>query len=239
MKLQQLLNYINNYFEKLGTFQKIEMYLIPIITALLLIYNYPLLQEKVVTDMQNINQDVYSYEIKKQKILKKINSVHNIKVVKDIQNYAKKLNLKITALKVIEKNISLEVQGELKSIINFMNFTENYNNFTKVENFIITKLYNTNQVKIFLNLTFGQIIRTKSNEELANKINNINNPFIAKVEKPKPKLYAIVNDHVLINNKWLKQNDSFDGYIVFKIYLDSVELESHGNVFKIGLFSDK
>ena len=239
MKLQQLLNYINNYFEKLGTFQKIEMYLIPIIIALLLIYNYPLLQKKMITDMQNINQDVYSYEIKKQKLLKKINSVHNIKVVKDIQNYAKELNLKITALKVIEKNISLEVQGKLKSIMNFLYFTENYNDFTKVENFMMTKLDNTNEVKVFLNLSFGKIIRTKSNEELVNKINNINNPFVRKTQNPKPKLYAIVNDHVLINNKWLKQNDSFDGFVVFKIHLDFVELESNGNVFKIGLFSDK
>ena len=43
---------------------------------------------------------------------------------------------------------------------------------------------------------------------------------------------------MLINNRWLKQNDSFDGYKLIKIDIDFVELESDGNVLKIGLFSE-
>jgi hypothetical protein len=59
------------------------------------------------------------------------------------------------------------------------------------------------------------------------------------ITKPHPKLYAIVNDYVLINNKWLKEGDIFDGYEVLKIYIDFVELKSDENVFKIGLFEEK
>ena len=74
---------------------------------------------------------------------------------------------------------------------------------------------------------------------MSDEIKNVHNPFILKVITPLPKLYAIVNEHVLINNKWLKQNDSFDGYKILKIYLDYVELESNNNVFKLRLFEEK
>jgi len=215
------------------------MYLIPIILAFLLAYNFPKLQKKVVTDINNVNQDVYFYEVKKQKILNKISSVHNIKVVKDIQKYAKQIQIKITTLKVIKQNIAMEIQGQLKPILKFIDFTENYNDITKVENLMLSKSSNNGEVKVFLNLTFSKIIRTKPKVELSNEINGVNNPFILKVVKPLPKLYAIVNNHVLINNRWLQENDTFDGYTVKKIHLDFVELESDANVFKIGLFGQK
>ena len=83
MRCMQLLNYINNYFEKLKTFQKIEMLLMPIIIALLLVYNFPNLQKKVITNIKNINKDVYYFEIEKLKILKKLNNVHRIKAVRE------------------------------------------------------------------------------------------------------------------------------------------------------------
>lgn len=239
MKYSQPLDYINNYFEKLSGFQKIEIYLIPIIVALLLMYNFPISKKEPVLNIKTVNQDAYFYEIKKQKILNKINGSHNIKIAKDLQSYAQKIDIKITSFKVTKNNISLETEGSLKSILNFLNFSENYNDITKIENVIITKTDNTNIIKTVLNLSFAQVIRTGINENLENRINNISNPFITKVENPKPKLYAIVNEYVLINNRWLKQNDIFDGYKILKINIDSVELESDANVFKVWLFDEK
>jgi len=239
MNYSRLLNYINNYFEKLNTFQKVEMYLIPIILALLLVYNFPHLQKKVITNITNVSQDVYYFEMKKQKVLKKINSVHNIKVVKDIQKYAKYLNIQLTALKVVKKNISLEVKGSLKSLLHFINFSENYNDFTKVENLILTKLNDSDELELFVDISFSKIIRTVPQVEITNKINMVDNPFSFNVPKPLPKLYAIVNNHVLINNNWLTLNDTFDGYKIIKINIDSIELKSNENVSKIGLFDEK
>jgi len=239
MNYSRLLNYINNYFEKLNTFQKVEMYLIPVILALLFVYNFPYLQTKIITKISNVNQDVYYYEMKKQKIMKKINDIHNIKVVKDLEKYAKDLNIKITALKVIKKNITIEVKGSLKPLLHFINFTENYNDLTKIEHLMLTKLNETNELKLFVDISFSKVLRTVPQDKMTNEINRVKNPFSFQVSRPLPKLYAIVNNHVLINNKWLKLNDTFDGYKIIKIYIDSVELESNANVFKIGLFGEK
>ncbi len=239
MKCKQPLNYINSYFEKLNTFQKIEMYLIPIILALLLVYNFPQLHEKVITNINSVNQDVYYYEMKKQKLLKKINGVHNIKVVKAIQDFSEKLSVNITTLKVNKKNISIEVIGTLKSLLHFTNLIENYKDFTKIESLMLTKLNETDDLRLFVDISFSQIIRTISRNDIIDEINTFKNPFILKVSKPLPKLYAIVNNHVLINSKWLKLNETFDGYKIIKINIDSVELKSDENVFKIGLFSEK
>ncbi|OUR74212.1 hypothetical protein A9Q76_01270 [Arcobacter sp. 31_11_sub10_T18] len=234
----QLLNYINNYFDKLKSFQKIEMVLIPIIIALLLVYNFPNLQKKVITNIQNINQDVYYFEVEKQKILKKLNNVHSIKAVRDIELYAKQLNVEMTLLKANKNNLSLEAIGELKPIFNFINFSENYNNYTKIEHLMLSRTQKDNEIKVYLDLSFAQVIRTEKASDMNDEIKNVHNPFILKVITPLPKLYAIVNEHVLINNKWLKQNDSFDGYKILKIYLDYVELESNNNVFKLRLFEE-
>jgi len=238
MNYMQLLNYINNYFDKLKPFQKIEMVLIPIIIGLLLVYNFPNLQEKVMTNIGNVDQDVYYYEVEKQKILKKLNNVHSIKVVKDMQLYSKKINIKMTLLKAKKNNLSLEIYGELKPLLKFINYSENYNNYTKIEDFILSKTQNGKEIKIYLDLSFAQVIRTDKHSSFDLEISNIKNPLILKVTTPLPKLYAIVNDHVLINNKWLKENDSFDGYKILKIYLDYVELESNDNVFKLRLFEE-
>jgi len=238
MNYMQLLNYINNYFDKLKPFQKLEMYLIPIITGLLLIYNFPNLQKKVITNIKNIDKDVYYFEIEKQKILKKLNNVHSIKVVKDMQAYAKELNIKMTLLKAKKNNLSLEVYGELKALLRFISFSENYKSYTKIEDLILSKTQKNNEIKIYLDLSFAQVIRTDKRSVLDLEISNVKNPLILKVTTPLPKLYAIVNEHVLINNKWLKENDSFDGYKILKIYLDYVELQSNDNVIKLGLFEE-
>jgi len=238
MRCMQLLNYINNYFDKLKPFQKIEMVLIPIIISLLLLYNFPNLQKKVITNIKNINQDVYYFEVEKQKILKKLNNVHSIKAVRDIEEHAKQLNIDMTLLKANKNNLSLEVIGDLKPIFSFIDFSENYNSYTKIEHLMLSRTQNDNEIKVYLDLSFAQVIRTEKSSDMSDEIKNVHNPFILKVITPLPKLYAIVNEHVLINNKWLKENDSFEGYKILKIYLDFVELESNNNVFKLRLFEE-
>jgi len=238
MRCMQVLDYLNNYFSKISTFQKIEMYLIPVIIALLLVYNFPKLQKKVITNINKVNQDVYFYEIEKQKILKKINFSHNIKVVKDIQAYAKKIELSIIVPKVKKNALSIEAEGELKQILQFLQFSENYQDFSKIENLIMTKIPNSLNIKIFLDLSFAQVIRSKKSESLSYEISNVKNPFASKVIIPLPKLYAIVNDHVLINNKWLQVGEHFDVYTITKIDLDFVTVESNGNVSVLRLFEE-
>jgi len=236
MRWSQLLNYINNYFDKLSAFQKIEMYLIPIISAGLLIYNLPNLQSEPNKKEKQV-EDKNFYVIKKEQMLEKLNSVHTIKTAKEIEEYAVKNRLNITSLKVSKNELSLEIEGELRELFLFINFCENYNSFTKVENLIINT--SKEKIKAFINLSFAKIIRTKNNFEIKDEIYNVKNPFMINITKPHPKLYAIVNDYVLINNKWLKEGDIFDGYEVLKIHIDFVELKSDTNVFKIGLFEEK
>ncbi len=238
MKCTRLLNYINNYFEKLSTFQKIEMYLIPIILALLLVYNFPKFHNKVISNINNVDQDVYEYEIKKRKIINKMSNVSNIEVVKNLQKKAIELNLNVSMLKVVKKYISIEVRGDLKEILHFVDFSENYKNYTIIKNLVLTSDNKSNQISAFLNISFSEVLRTEKREKLDDEIEKINNPLLQKVFKPLPKLHAIVNDYVLINNSWLRQNEVFDGYKVKKIYLDFVELESDSNVFTIRLFSE-
>ena len=149
------------------------------------------------------------------------------------------LNIEMILIKANKNNLSLEVIGELKPIFNFIDFSENYNNYTKIEHLIFSKTQKNNEIKVYLDLSFAQVIRTEKPSNMSDEIKNVHNPFILKVITPLPKLYAIVNEHVLINNKWLKQNDSFDGYKILKIYLDYVELESNNNVFKLRLFEEK
>ncbi len=236
MKWSQLLDYINNYLEKLSTFQKIELYLIPVITGFLLLYNFPRLQKNNSLNHEN-NKDINFYTIKKEQLIEKLNDVHTIKTAKDLELFAKENRLNISTLKVLPKEITLEVEGEIKNILYFIDFCENYNSSSKINNLMISK--SKENIKAFLTISFSQIIKTNNNFEVKNKIQKIKDPFTLNISKPYPKLYAIVNDYVLINNKWLKQGDVFDGYEVLKIHLDYVELKSDLNVFKIGLFGEK
>ena len=202
MRGMQLLNYINNYFEKLKTLQKIEMLLMRISIDMLLVYKFPNLQKKIITNIKNINKDVYYFEIEKLKILKKLNNVHSIKAVRDIEQYAKQLNIEMILIKANNNHLTLEVIGELKPIFNFIDFSENYNNYTKIEHLIFSKTQKNNEIKVYLDLSFAQVIRTEKPSNMSDEIKNVHNPFILKVITPLPKLYAIVNEHVLINNKW-------------------------------------
>lgn len=234
MKWSQQLNYINNYLNKLTTFQKVEIYLIPIILGVVLIYNFPLIQNNDIVK-QSDSKDLKYYQIKKEQLLNKINSSDSLEIVKSFEEFIKDKDLTITSTKVSNQILFVDFEAEFKDAILFINYCENYNDTTKIENFTAYKI-EKNKIKVSMNLSFSKVIRTKDIESNLKEINSLKNPFIKNVINDVPKLSAIVNNNALINDKWYTIGDTFGKYKVEKISHDIVELNSDENIMQLELF---
>lgn len=217
----QLLNHLEDSFEKSSLKVKIELFLFPLILAFLLFY------------ILKNNEDNYTGTTFSGNIFiqKKQMEKSYIELIKDIENYLSKNQIELINISNFNEKIQMELSSHLVKSLKFLNFIENYNNFSKIESI---KIENT---KVYLNLNFQQSYVKKENKNIEEQLK-----FLEEYEQYTKEfdLKAIVGKMVLINDKWLtlgeKVNNSFT---LLKINKDSVILEKEKIEFELRLYKNE
>lgn len=214
----QVLKYIEDSFNSFDFRIKIEFFILPLLLFGIFIF---------FTEKPNVSNNITN----KTDILNKIQNLQMhenlVNIIKNIENYAIENSLKIKSISSSSKNIKIELFANKKEQIKFMKFLEDYNSFSKIKTLLIK------QKSINLELSFEKIY-------LKEKM-NLENRILALKEKKdiNLKLQAIIGKKVLINDKWLELNKSFEEYELIKINRNSVILDNGYENIKLNIYRDK
>ncbi|AXH13008.1 hypothetical protein [Halarcobacter bivalviorum] len=217
----QLLNHLEDSFEKSSLKVKIELFLFPLILAFLFFYILK-------NSEDNYTGNTFSGNIFIQK--KQMDKSY-IELIKDIENYLSKNQIELINISNFNEKIQMELSSQLVKSLKFLNFIENYNNFSKIESI---KIDNT---KVYLNLNFQQSYVKKENKNIEEQLK-----FLEEYEEytKKLELKAIVGKMVLINDKWLTIDEKINNsFTLLKINKDSVILEKEKIEFELRLYKNE
>jgi hypothetical protein len=211
-------------FEKLAGYQKIELVLLVVFFYGAIIYYYE----------NNLSEHI-SYEPTPSKlgdeidIKDKLKKVSNSEAILFLENKLANFQLKKSTLKSQKEQISLDIEGDFGSVINFINTIESH---MEILSFELQTQENLLKANIILKKTFLY----NSSDSIKNLSLNINpfykkeqvNPTKNPVQKPflPPKivLEAIVLDEVIYKGNWYGLGDLIEGNKIIEIKNDSITL---------------
>lgn len=163
-----------------------------------------------------------------------------IKTALDIESYIKKQNLIILNTKISKSKIIYTLSSDLKSLLKFINYCELTYEKLSIKTF---SLNNSNTLKektlkITLNLNKNLFNKKFDKKSFSKKLIKLNeSEEISK--NSKDKLFAIIGNNVLINTKWLRLNDSYNGYKIVNVTRSYVELNNGFYMKRIKLHKDE
>ncbi|MEA3288977.1 MAG: hypothetical protein U9Q04_02250 [Campylobacterota bacterium] len=214
-----------NYFEKLSLIQKVEIYIISMIFySLLFIYSDQLFVEEKKEILPKLDTS-FNTKLKQleQKIDKTTQGIVFVKIEQTLQLY----NIKTKKIQFDKNNCSLDIEGKLSDIMNFLNYLSIHFNINTIK---IHKEQNT----IVSSLTLNTKYIYNEKRKIQN-INNIPNPFSLKrsytnyKNRTNFKINAILDNEVYINQNWYKTNDKIEGYVIKNISPNGISLENIKN----------
>ncbi|QOG12575.1 hypothetical protein [Arcobacter sp. FWKO B] len=222
---------IREYYDSLKPYQKIELYLIPIIIFAYLIYiyiyiiNHPIPNEHITnTELPN------KIELPKQ-------PNQTLEILKQIEIKSKRYGIKIYAIDTFKKGeISLSAQGGFKGIMNFIYEIEKDYSFQT-----ITLNLTNNNKSLLLETTIISEDRTKKYDHkgLLRDLDKIQNPFIRDIKqttaKEPIKLKAIFDNYVLIDKEFIKIGETYKKYKLISIESDSAIFSNQKEIIRVKL----
>lgn len=214
----QVLKHIEDKFENLSLRIKIELFAFPLIIVCFVIY--------------------FIYDFEKEKSLEsstvELLSVENIKmsenivdILKEIEKFAKKNSIHLENISNGSESIKIEAYSDIKNRILFLNYLENYNNFSKIKT-----------VEISDDMLIVQISFDKFFEKKRIELNTILDDLDVK-ESIDFKVNAIVDNKVLINDKWFNIGEKIGSFNVFKIDKNSVILKNRYKKVVLKLYQNE
>lgn len=211
MNLAQPLNSFEKKLQSFSAFEKVQLYLIPIIIAIFIVYNF--LDLKKVTEPNSVS------------VLEK-NELDTYVFLKQLQEFVQNQNLTLQNIKQNGLKFSVEIEGEFLNILQFILFCEHYKSVNTVYGFKLS----SKELKKTLLLDFelaNNKYEAHEYEKLLTLIVALQNPFKQQTSTYNEtlKINAIVNNEVLINDIWLKQGDSFFVDKVLEIHRHYIILE--------------
>lgn len=205
----QLLAYLEDRFYLLSKKSKIELFLFPLL-VLALIY-------MLLTQEEKIKRDTNFFNVKFNKSFQN-KDLDFVTILKDIESFSSKNKILIENISRNETTLNIELSALINKQILFINFLENYNSFSKIENLKIDKK------SLNLEVVFQkQFVKEKIN--LKNRISKLK--ITANKSTIELNLLAIVGDMVNINNTWIQKFEEINGFKLIKVYPNKVLLESH------------
>jgi len=205
---------LNSFEKKLHSFtflEKIELYVIPILVAAFIIYNFIDFTKQApassVTVLKRSSIDSYAF-------------------LKQLQAFAQKQSLTLLNIKQNGLKFTLQMEGDFSDIMQFILFCEHYESVNTLYDFKLTS-HNGN-VALWIDFELASnMYEAHEYEELLTLLSRLQNPFQQQLSTHNEtlKINAIVNDEVLINDVWLKRGDAVLAYIVFEIHQHFVILE--------------
>lgn len=212
----QFLKSIEDKFEALSLRLKIEFFIFPLLVLLLI--SYFLYDEGKtrgnIEPLQLNTLDINNIKMKDD----------FVKILKLIEKFALENKIILKSIEKVDNSIEIALSSPLEKRLKFLHFIEKFNSFSKIESI---ELF---EDSLFVQVSFNRFYK-KNIEEIKNK----------KEENKKSKmfLYAVIDDTVLINDKWLKKGDSLDYFKVVDIQSNKVLLEDKFKIITLKLYEDE
>ncbi len=214
---------ISERFEKLATYQKIEVVLLVLFFygAIVYFYEKSLQDDTTYSAISSVKNTPQSFSNKIKKIS---NNEAIIFLEKNLANY----QLNNSNLKSHKNSITLEVEGSFEQVINFINTIEKHMDIVSFE---LQPRQSDIEVKLVVEKTFlyDQFAKTS-------KLHFETNPFYQKQKvvlqtqeqkkftPPKIIIDAIVADEVIYKDNWYKVGDFIEENRIISIKKDSIVL---------------
>ena len=212
MKLLFMLNYLNNKFLNSSKKIKIELYILPLLIFAFLYFFF--LENSIKEESQLLPKIDFS-EYDNKNFNGSFSELFSI-----LEKLASKNKVLILTNNRVEKQILLKGKAKKESILEFIKEIENINNFTKIDSLVFTKDEVNDfefNLKIDLNNFYIKDLKNKKNK---------NFDEVKKDKKIEFKINAIISKYALINEKWIKENEKIENFILVKIEKNSVLLKN-------------
>lgn len=217
----QILNLLENSFEKAATRVKLELFLFPLIIIASLIYF--LEQTKVGESEKNLfSSNIF---IQKKSMNKSL-----IEVIKDIETYLEKNSIQLIDISNIDEKIQLQVNASTLLNLKLLDYIEHYNNFSSIKTLKLT------DDSLHVIISFDKSFIKTSNKESKLELAYLEKHIIAS---KKYTLKAIVGNEVLINEKWISLGEKVNkDFKVEKINRNSVVIKSETIQIELRLYNE-
>ncbi|RXJ77056.1 hypothetical protein CRV03_07275 [Arcobacter sp. F155] len=217
----QILNLLENSFEKAATRVKLELFLFPLIIIASLIY---FLEQ---TKVKESKRSLFSSNIF---IQKKSMDKSLIEVIKDIETYLEKNSIQLIDISNIDEKIQLQVNASTLLNLKLLDYIEHYNNFSSIKTLRLT------DDSLLLTISFDKSFIKTSNKESKLELAYLEKHISAS---KKYTLKAIVGNEVLINEKWLSLGEKVNkDFKVEKINRNSAVIKSETIQIELRLYNE-
>lgn len=209
---------IKKRFNKLKLKEKIQLTSIVFICYILVFVFYEDITDNLFIKKQETTQKIFHKPVTSQD-----KRLSNLEVYRYLNSAVKKYHIDLLETKISQNKMKVEICGEFKNIISFMNQYE--------KNFIIDsyEMEKTSDNRITLSL--GVDIKTFYEDNNIDKTNfKVINPYLEEVQKNSSKrtissdiiITAILKSEVLIDEKWYSLDDIYEDFRIKEIRKRSV-----------------
>ncbi|MDY3205650.1 MAG: hypothetical protein RBR70_11315 [Arcobacter sp.] len=219
-----MLSYLNNKFLNSSKKIKIELYIFPLLIFVFLYFFF--LENSIKEESQLLPKiDFSEYDNKNF-------DGSFSELFSTLEKLATKNKVLIFTNNRVEKQILLKGKAKKESILEFIKEIENINNFTKIDSLVFTKDEVNDfefNLKIDLNNFYIKDLKNKKNK---------NFDEVKKDKKIEFKINAIISKYALINEKWIKENEKIENFVLVKIEKNSVLLKNEFEEIKLELHNE-
>jgi len=230
-------NKTNHYINTLSLKDKVLLYLIPLSVLLFIIFNFDTRSHQTIDTYTQ--KKIEHYKNLSKQLKNNAKSINFIAVIKEFEKAASKNKITIKSTDIQDSFLTIKATGKLRNIINFLNYCENYGNYSKIETIHLLPKTKYKRIELNLKLSLGKIISKKSNStEIISKIKELKNPFFTDKNNNTLKMVMILNDSALINKKWYTTGDNIGKYLIKNISPNYVIVSDKNKDIKLELFKD-
>lgn len=207
---------VRQYYESLKTYQKVELFLIPLLLFGYILYVY-ITYEPPIKEVKPLQLTSKTKPIEQPKT-----NLH-MELINQIEKISKRYAVKINSFENTQNGIKIGSIGGFKGTMNFIYDVEEKRTFGE---FVIKLCENQKSICLDGEILFENHPQSQSHMELLRELDKIQNPFVEQTIQETAqhtlKVKAIINDKVLVNDEYLKVGDTYKGYKLYMIKGSSV-----------------
>ncbi|WP_375724427.1 hypothetical protein LXN10_02800 [Arcobacter sp. KX21116] len=204
--------------------------------------------------MTYITYSFYSFnKINEYKSTKKINIVKKEKVISifdfifDLEEEIKHKKVNIGNIKIMPKKVFLQIEDDFLKSLNIVDYIEKYSSKIIIKK-LSFKAINDNKIDLYIEIELNKkniFYKNLIPKEIKNIVLYQNNAISSKEVLVKDdikediKIDAIINNTVLVNDKWYKIGEKINDEKVISIKSDFIEVEKNNHKTKIWIYQNE
>jgi hypothetical protein len=234
----RVLNYTNNYLKQLSLFERVLVYMFPLVifsSSFLLMDFSEIKQNKVQSQIVQLKEKI--------EVLEKQGSKPTMFaiVLDDFEQYAIDKKLLVDSIQIFDRSIDLKVKGHLNNLVSLIDYCETYDNYSKVKSLKMSyhEKERLNSLNIVISFDKAYIKINENEQALQEELQSLENVFVkAQVFDAVMQLNAIVGNYVLINDQWLSKEETFQGYTIASISPKHITMTKDNKKVLLELFNE-